>query len=179
MKLGVACLLWLLLVCLTLPSTHGHVLGRSMEIRSKENRSKGLSSANTLPPTPSASPGSTALGGGEELLPLCGSTGLLGDILCNSFYPPHPPSLLPRCSPSSHLWAQCPVPFHVLQSPDGFSAFPSQIRTSTPRGTRAAGSGRWGASGGDKPWEGAPTLAGPGSRAVQTPTLTPTFPGMI
>lgn len=63
MKLGVACLLWLLLVCLTLPSTHGHVLGRSMEIRSKENRSKGLSPANTLPPTPSASPGSAALGG--------------------------------------------------------------------------------------------------------------------
>ncbi|XP_037998556.1 prolactin-releasing peptide [Motacilla alba alba] len=37
MKLGVACLLWLLLVCLTLPATHGRVLERSMEIRSKEN----------------------------------------------------------------------------------------------------------------------------------------------
>ncbi|XP_036243088.1 prolactin-releasing peptide [Molothrus ater] len=37
MKLGVACLLWLLLVCLSLPATHGSVLERSMEIRSKEN----------------------------------------------------------------------------------------------------------------------------------------------
>ncbi|XP_053839000.1 prolactin-releasing peptide [Vidua macroura] len=37
MKLGVACLLWLLLVCLTPLATHGRVLERSMEIRSKEN----------------------------------------------------------------------------------------------------------------------------------------------
>lgn len=115
--------------------------------------------------------------GGEELLPLCKSTGLLGDILCNGFYPPHPPSLLPWCSPSS--WAQCPVLFHVLQPPDGLSAFPSQIRTSTPRGTRAAGSGRWGGSGGDKPWAGAPTPAGPGSQAAQPLTRSPTLPGRI
>ncbi|XP_039584510.1 prolactin-releasing peptide [Passer montanus] len=37
MKLGLACLLWLLLICLTLPATHGRVLERSMEIRSREN----------------------------------------------------------------------------------------------------------------------------------------------
>lgn len=57
MKLGLTCLLWLLLLCLTLPTTHGRVLQRSMEIRSKENMSKGLSPANPwLQPlcTPSA-----------------------------------------------------------------------------------------------------------------------------
>ncbi|XP_074405037.1 prolactin-releasing peptide isoform X1 [Zonotrichia albicollis] len=37
MKLGAACLLWLLLLCLSLPATHGRVLERSVEIRSKEN----------------------------------------------------------------------------------------------------------------------------------------------
>ncbi|XP_063255913.1 prolactin-releasing peptide [Prinia subflava] len=42
MKLGVACLLWLLLVCLTLPATHGRLLERSMEIRSTENRSPDI-----------------------------------------------------------------------------------------------------------------------------------------
>lgn len=63
MKLGVICLLWLLLVCLTLPTTRGRVLERSMEIRSKDNRSKGLSPANPLPAVPLASPGSAALGG--------------------------------------------------------------------------------------------------------------------
>ncbi|XP_050843497.1 prolactin-releasing peptide [Serinus canaria] len=36
MKLGVACLLWLLLVCLSLPATHGRVLERSMEIRNPD-----------------------------------------------------------------------------------------------------------------------------------------------
>ncbi|XP_058696511.1 prolactin-releasing peptide [Poecile atricapillus] len=36
MKLGVTCLLWLLLICLTLPATHGRVLQRSMEIRNPE-----------------------------------------------------------------------------------------------------------------------------------------------
>lgn len=83
-----------------------------------------------------------------------------------------PPSLLPSLTP--HSWGQCPVPFHALQPADGFSAFPWQTRTSTPRGTRAAGSGRWGDLGGDKPWAGA---AGPGSPAVQLPTRTPTLPG--
>lgn len=63
MKLGVTCLLWLLLICLTLPTTHSRVLERSMEIRSKENMSKGLSPANPLPPAPSASPDSAAFRG--------------------------------------------------------------------------------------------------------------------
>ncbi|XP_072788001.1 prolactin-releasing peptide isoform X2 [Taeniopygia guttata] len=36
MKLGVACLLWLLLVCLTLPASHGRVRERSMEIRNPD-----------------------------------------------------------------------------------------------------------------------------------------------
>ncbi|XP_066179391.1 prolactin-releasing peptide [Sylvia atricapilla] len=42
MKLGVICLLWLLLICLTLPATRGRVLERSMEIRSKENRNPDI-----------------------------------------------------------------------------------------------------------------------------------------
>uniref|UniRef100_A0A803V853 Prolactin releasing hormone n=1 Tax=Ficedula albicollis TaxID=59894 RepID=A0A803V853_FICAL len=36
MKLGVTCLLWLLLICLTLPCTQGGVLQRSMEIRNPD-----------------------------------------------------------------------------------------------------------------------------------------------
>ncbi|XP_077641356.1 prolactin-releasing peptide [Lonchura striata] len=36
MKLRVACLLWLLLVCLTLPASHGRVRERSMEIRNPD-----------------------------------------------------------------------------------------------------------------------------------------------
>ncbi|XP_030919355.1 prolactin-releasing peptide [Geospiza fortis] len=36
MKLGVACLLWLLLLCLSLPTTCGRVLERSMEIRTPD-----------------------------------------------------------------------------------------------------------------------------------------------
>uniref|UniRef100_A0A674HTA6 Prolactin releasing hormone n=1 Tax=Taeniopygia guttata TaxID=59729 RepID=A0A674HTA6_TAEGU len=36
MKLGVACLLWLLLVFLTLPASHGRVRERSMEIRNPD-----------------------------------------------------------------------------------------------------------------------------------------------
>ncbi|KAL9847941.1 prolactin-releasing peptide isoform 2-T2 [Geothlypis trichas] len=36
MKLGVACLLWLLLLCLSLPATRGRVLERSMEIRNPD-----------------------------------------------------------------------------------------------------------------------------------------------
>uniref|UniRef100_A0A8C3UEZ3 Prolactin releasing hormone n=1 Tax=Catharus ustulatus TaxID=91951 RepID=A0A8C3UEZ3_CATUS len=36
MKLGLTCLLWLLLLCLTLPATHGRVLQRSMEIRNPD-----------------------------------------------------------------------------------------------------------------------------------------------
>ncbi|XP_068877553.1 prolactin-releasing peptide [Aphelocoma coerulescens] len=36
MKLGFTCLLWLLLVCLTLPATHGRILERSMEIRNPD-----------------------------------------------------------------------------------------------------------------------------------------------
>ncbi|KAL2302609.1 hypothetical protein Nmel_010038, partial [Mimus melanotis] len=36
MKLGLTCLLWLLLICLTLPTTHGRVLERSMEIRNPD-----------------------------------------------------------------------------------------------------------------------------------------------
>lgn len=62
MKLGVACLLWLLLLCLSLPATCGRVLERSMEIRSKENMSKGL-----IPPTPLHPPAQLHVGG-EELL---------------------------------------------------------------------------------------------------------------
>ncbi|KAM6398348.1 prolactin-releasing peptide [Pluvialis apricaria] len=36
MKLGAACLLCLLLTCLTLPITHGHIHERSMEIRNPD-----------------------------------------------------------------------------------------------------------------------------------------------
>ncbi|XP_074405038.1 prolactin-releasing peptide isoform X2 [Zonotrichia albicollis] len=36
MKLGAACLLWLLLLCLSLPATHGRVLERSVEIRTPD-----------------------------------------------------------------------------------------------------------------------------------------------
>ncbi|NXX70522.1 PRRP protein, partial [Spizella passerina] len=36
MKLGAACLLWLLLLCLSLPAAHGRVLERSMEIRTPD-----------------------------------------------------------------------------------------------------------------------------------------------
>ncbi|NXC59948.1 PRRP protein, partial [Aleadryas rufinucha] len=36
MKLGVTCLLWLLLICLTLPATRGRVLEHSMEIRNPD-----------------------------------------------------------------------------------------------------------------------------------------------
>ncbi|NXY56020.1 PRRP protein, partial [Callaeas wilsoni] len=36
MKLAVTCLLWLLLLCLTLPTTHGRVLEHSMEIRNPD-----------------------------------------------------------------------------------------------------------------------------------------------
>ncbi|XP_067993881.1 prolactin-releasing peptide [Melanerpes formicivorus] len=38
MKLGAACLLCLLLACLTLPITHCRIRERSMEIRSKDSR---------------------------------------------------------------------------------------------------------------------------------------------
>ncbi|GAB0191817.1 prolactin-releasing peptide [Grus japonensis] len=42
MKLGAACLLCLLLACLTLPVAHGRIRERSMEIRSKENRNPDI-----------------------------------------------------------------------------------------------------------------------------------------
>ncbi|KAM7096651.1 prolactin-releasing peptide isoform 1-T1 [Ciconia maguari] len=42
MKLGAACLLCLLLTCLTLPIAHGRIRERSMEIRSKESRNPDI-----------------------------------------------------------------------------------------------------------------------------------------
>lgn len=79
MKLGAACLLCLLLTCLTLPVAHGRIREHSMEIRSKESRSKGLPAAYPLPPAPSASPDSAAFGGRgpEGGGSLCRSKGLL------------------------------------------------------------------------------------------------------
>lgn len=58
MKLGAACLLCLLLACLTLPIAHCRIRQRSMEIRSKDSRSKALT---PTPPHPCQPPASSLL----------------------------------------------------------------------------------------------------------------------
>lgn len=51
MKLGATCLLCLLLTCMALPAA-GRLRERSMEIRSKESRSKGTPPGSSLVPQP-------------------------------------------------------------------------------------------------------------------------------
>lgn len=103
MKLGAACLLCLLLTCLTLPVTHSRVYEHSMEIRSKESRSKGL------PPAPSAFPGSAAYGGAGGLY--AGAKVCFETAAAVAFIPT-PPSFShsPGVYHAPHSWVQCHVP---------------------------------------------------------------------
>lgn len=157
MKLGAACLLCLLLACLTLPGARSRRHERSMEIRSK-NRSKGPP-PNPCPRSPLHPQPPLHWGVQKQWFSF---------ILLNLF----PSPLHPR--------VQCPVlPPCPLSSPsDGSLAFALQTRTSTPPGTQGVGSGPWGGLGGGRRWMRAPTPGGlPRGKPVPPPTCTSSPPG--
>lgn len=95
--------------------------------------------------------------------------------LCPPLPPPSRFSPLPRGGGG----VQCPVipPPPKKNRPDAsWPLVALQTRTSTPRGTPAAGSGRWGDSGDGEPWEKAPSWGG-AACGQPAPLCAPSPPG--